>query len=221
MTQPQDEEKKGTLESFGYTESFFGHKGRKFYGRYRAKVAANVDPLGQGRLSVIVPDVKSLFPKMWARPSVPFAGPLMGTYVCPPPIGSGVWVEFEQGNPDKPVWVGCYWDDQPVPAEAGLMANAARATGPATPFMSHEVVGAGSAVTQLPLPLPVAPVPGSVTHYSQGASITIGPAGITLFVAGTPPTMIQLGPAGITITAPMITIAAPKFTLTSSNFTVV
>jgi len=138
MTQPQDEEKKGTLESFGYTESFFGHKGRKFYGRYRAKVAANVDPLGQGRLSVIVPDVKSLFPKMWAR-----------------------------------------------------------------------------------LPLPVAPVPGSVTHYSQGASITIGPAGITLFVAGTPPTMIQLGPAGITITAPKITIAAPKFTLTSSNFTVV
>lgn len=203
MIQPHDEENKGTLESLGYAESFFGHTGRKFYGRYRGKVAANVDPLGQGRLSVTVPDVYGLFPKMWARPSVPFAGPLMGTYVCPPPVGAGVWVEFEQGSPQKPVWVGCYWDDQPVPAEAGLMANAATKTGPGTPFMTHEVASAGTAVTQVPLPLPVAPVPGTVTHYSQGASITIGPAGITLFAGGT---MMSLTPTGITIKTPSFTI---------------
>ena len=62
---------------------------------------------------------------------------------------------------------------------------------------------------------------GLTVMFLEQAPAHIGPAGITLFVAGTPPTMIQLGPAGITITAPKITIAAPKFTLTSSNFTVV
>ncbi len=106
MIQPQDEENKGTLESLGYAESFVGHTGRKFYGRYRGKVAANVDPLGQGRLSVTVPDMLGPVPEDVGAAPVPFAGPLMGTYVCPPPVGAGVWVEFEQGNPEKPVWVG-------------------------------------------------------------------------------------------------------------------
>ena len=42
-----------------------------------------------------------------------------------PIIGSGVWVEFEQGDPDNPIWVGCFWGSAAeVPALA--RADAAR-----------------------------------------------------------------------------------------------
>jgi phage baseplate assembly protein gpV len=191
-----DHPKPGTLGALGYTESFFGNRG-PYYGKYRGKVTDNVDPLGQGRLCVTVPDVTGLLPKMWARACVQSAGPLMGTYICPPPIGAGVWVEFEHGNPDKPVWVGCYWDDQPVPAEAGLMADAAMTTGPTTPFMTTEVEGAGVAVSQVPLVFPSSQVPGNVTLYAEAASIT-------------------LGPAGVTITAPMISIVATTISISGA-----
>jgi uncharacterized protein involved in type VI secretion and phage assembly len=39
---------------------------------------------------------------------VPVAGPQSGVFVVPP-IGSSVWVEFEQGNPDYPIWTGGFW----------------------------------------------------------------------------------------------------------------
>jgi hypothetical protein len=29
--------------------------------------------------------------------------------VALPPVGAGVWIEFEQGNPDYPIWSGCWW----------------------------------------------------------------------------------------------------------------
>lgn len=214
MTEP-DQPKEGTLGALGYTESFFG-KRSTYYGKYRGKVADNVDPLGQGRLCVTVPDVKGLLPKMWARPCVQSAGPLMGTYVCPPPIGAGVWVEFENGNPDKPVWVGCYWDDEPVPAEAGLLADAAMTTGPTTPFMTTEVPGAGIAVSELPLEFPVSLVPGNVTLYAEGASITLGPGGVTI----TAPVVTINAEAAISLNAPAVsikgtlTVNGPQFTVT-------
>ena len=41
-------------------------------------------------------------------PCVPVAGIQTGMFTVPP-IGSGVWVEFEQGDPDYPIWTGCFW----------------------------------------------------------------------------------------------------------------
>jgi hypothetical protein len=79
-----------------------------FLGKYRGMVLNNVDPLQQGRLQVQVPDVAGLIPTSWAMPCVPLAGINMGM-VAMPMIGAGVWVEFEQGNPDYPIWVGCFW----------------------------------------------------------------------------------------------------------------
>jgi hypothetical protein len=72
-------------------------------------VISNLDPLMSGRLLLEVPDVTGLAPSSWAEPCVPLAGPTglpMGVYMVPP-IGAGVWVEFEGGNPDKPIWSGC------------------------------------------------------------------------------------------------------------------
>ena len=39
-----------------------------------------------------------------------------------PPIGAGVWIEFERGDPDYPIWVGGYWGsaaETPVASTAG------------------------------------------------------------------------------------------------------
>lgn len=80
----------------------------KFYGKFRGTVLNNVDPMQQGRLQVQVPDVAGLAPASWAMPCVPIAGINTGMFALPM-IGSGVWVEFEQGNPDYPIWVGCFW----------------------------------------------------------------------------------------------------------------
>jgi uncharacterized protein involved in type VI secretion and phage assembly len=80
----------------------------KYYGKYRASVINNVDPMMKGRIQVQVADVHGLTPSSWAMPCVPVAGIQTGIFTVPP-IGAGVWVEFEQGDPDYPIWVGGYW----------------------------------------------------------------------------------------------------------------
>jgi uncharacterized protein involved in type VI secretion and phage assembly len=78
------------------------------FGKFRGVVLNNVDPMQQGRLHVRVPDVDGLAPDAWAMPCIPIAGVQSGM-VAVPAIGAGVWIEFEQGNVDYPVWVGCFW----------------------------------------------------------------------------------------------------------------
>jgi uncharacterized protein involved in type VI secretion and phage assembly len=100
---------------------------RTYYGKYRGTVVNNVDPLQRGRLLVSVPDVLGGAPSSWAEPCVPLAGNgvSMGVYLVPP-VGAGVWVEFEQGDCEFPIWVGCRWgttSDLPAPALAGLTAS--------------------------------------------------------------------------------------------------
>jgi hypothetical protein len=81
--------------------------GRRLDGRYRGSVINNVDPMQQGRLLVSVPDALGDDPCLWAESASPLAGRQMGIYAVPP-IGSGVWVEFQQGDPNDAVWTGSY-----------------------------------------------------------------------------------------------------------------
>ena len=93
-------------------------EGPKYYGVYRGTVVNNVDPLQIGRIITIVPDVGGVIPTTWAMPCVPIAGKQMGTFMVPQ-IGSGVFVQFEAGDPDRPVWMGGWWGDvAEVPALA-------------------------------------------------------------------------------------------------------
>lgn len=231
MSNPHGDEQPTTLHSLHYKEAFnlFGAKNpedldsdqpQSYYGKYRATVVNNVDPLGQGRLLLTIPDVKGFLPSTWALPCVPFAGPMMGAYVVPPPIGAGVWVEFEQGDPDYPIWVGCFWDTLPVPpGEAGLLAKAAMTTAPTSPFMTIEVAGAGIGVTQTPVPL--VSVPGMVTLYAGSAAVTVSPAGIVLSMAGSPPTVMTLTAAGITMQAATVSIVTTgTFSVNGAQFVV-
>ena len=137
-----------------------------------------------------------LLPSPWALPCVPLAGPTMGTSFVPPPVGSSVWVEFEQGDPETPIWVGCFWE---TPETLGTMAMVAGVRG--TP-----VRDAGDATQRhwcLPCAVP-APRPRATQPLrGQGA------------------TSISLNPAGVTINAPTVDINTPGgFTVNKAQFTV-
>lgn len=80
----------------------------KYYGKYRGTVVNNIDPEQRGRIQAIIPDVLGLIPSSWAMPCVPIAGKQEGIFVVPQ-IGAGVWMEFEQGESDYPIWVGGFW----------------------------------------------------------------------------------------------------------------
>ena len=81
---------------------------KECFGKYRGKVESNLDPLNQGRIQVSVPAVLGDGRLSWAMPCVPYAGPGVGSFAVPP-LGANVWVEFEGGDPDHPIWSGCFW----------------------------------------------------------------------------------------------------------------
>jgi len=82
--------------------------GQPFYGKYRGIVSDNRDPLNMGRIRARIPDVLGENECGWALPSLPYAGNGVGLFLLPP-LNSSVWMEFEQGNPDYPIWTGCFW----------------------------------------------------------------------------------------------------------------
>lgn len=81
---------------------------KRYYGKYRGLVMENVDPLQIGRVLVQVPALAGELPSTWALPCVPAAGIQSGIFIVPP-IESQVWVEFEQGDSNYPVWTGGFW----------------------------------------------------------------------------------------------------------------
>ncbi len=87
-----------------------------FFGKYRGTVVSNTDATGRGRLEVTVPAVFGA-ESVIAMPCVPYAGNGVGLHLLPEP-GTGVWVEFEAGDPSYPVWCGFFWGDGEVPESA-------------------------------------------------------------------------------------------------------
>jgi uncharacterized protein involved in type VI secretion and phage assembly len=139
------------------------------YGKYRATVVNNVDPLQIGRVQVMVPDVAGSIPSTWAMPCVPVAGINTGVFTVPM-IGSGVWVEFERGDPDYPIWVGGYW---------GTAAE--------VPVLAHSVPPGVTGITmQTPLKngLVISDVPGPtggiLIQTTTGAMISVSDVGIII-----------------------------------------
>ena len=97
---------------------------RRFYGKYRAIVVDNQDPSRLGRLKVKVPSV--LGPDVvtgWAAPCAPYGGAADQGLLFVPERDAGVWVEFEEGDLEFPIWVGTYWsrpgDESQLPKPQG------------------------------------------------------------------------------------------------------
>lgn len=142
---------------------------KKFFGKYRGTVVNNVDPMQIGRIQVIVPDVSNLMLSSWAMPCAPVAGMNMGMFAVPV-IGAGVWVEFEQGNPDFPIWVGCYWG---TAAEVPMLAHMVP---PAVPGITLQtVLKNGIVISDVP-----GPTGGIQLQTATGAMISVTDIGITI-----------------------------------------
>jgi hypothetical protein len=86
----------------------------RFYGKYRGIVQDIDDPEGLARIRANVPEVFDTEVSPWAWPCSTYAGPDVGLHAVPP-VGAGVWIEFEAGDPSRPIWVGGWWgrDDPP------------------------------------------------------------------------------------------------------------
>ncbi len=140
-----------------------------YLGKYSGTVVNNLDPQQTGRIQAIVPDVSKVIPTTWAKPCVPMAGRQMGSYFVPP-VGAGVWIEFEQGDPNYPVWVGCWW------GSAAELPALALAGSPASPSIVFQ--------TQLQNTLMISdvvgPTGGIMLKSASGATITINDTGITI-----------------------------------------
>jgi hypothetical protein len=145
---------------------------QKFYGKFRGTVFNNIDPEFRGRILALVPDVSTLLPTSWALPCVPLATLQGGVFVVPE-IGDAVWIEFEHGDPDYPVWVGGYWSVATVPVLSKL-AN------PVLPPMILSTKGQ-SAVIVSDSPIPPMIGPGVMLLGGPAAYIAVGPAGIQIF----------------------------------------
>lgn len=92
----------------------------QFFGKYRGSVTDIKDPLMMGRVRAKVPDVLGDLESGWAMPCLPFAGSGMGFFALPK-VGAGVWMEFEHGDPDYPIWAGC-WIGSMSEAPSDLLA---------------------------------------------------------------------------------------------------
>jgi uncharacterized protein involved in type VI secretion and phage assembly len=89
----------------------------RFFGKYRGKVVSNKDPSHLGRVQVEVPAIFGDRRDSWALPATPYAGPDVGFFMLPP-VGANIWVEFEGGDPDYPIWAGCFWGANELPKNA-------------------------------------------------------------------------------------------------------
>lgn len=92
----------------------------RFYGKYRGLVT-DVDAATM-RVKASVPSVLGATTTGWCMPCVPYAGPNVG-FAFLPEVGSGVWIEFEGGDPSYPIWVGGFWNQGEIPADAGAQVK--------------------------------------------------------------------------------------------------
>ncbi len=164
------------------------NEGPKYFGIYRGTVFNNVDPLQIGRIMALVPDAGGVTPSSWAMPCVPLAGKQMGTFMVPQ-IGAGVWIQFEAGDPDRPVWSGGWWGsaaEVPALALAGV---------PGDPnIVLQSTLQNAVVISDLP-----GPTGGIMLKSTTGATIIVNDTGI----------YIQNGKgASIVMTGPTVTVNA-------------
>jgi hypothetical protein len=156
---------------------------KKFMGKFRGSVINNIDPEQRGRLQVLVPDVAIVPLLTWALPSLPVGGPQTGVFSIPM-IGAGVWVEFEQGDLDYPIWVGTFWGSAvEVPALAHTIPPGVPGIVMQTPLQN------GLVISDLP-----GPTGGILIKSAAGAFILVNDTGIFI-QNGKGASIVMTGPA--------------------------
>jgi uncharacterized protein involved in type VI secretion and phage assembly len=142
---------------------------KKYFGKFRGTVINVVDPEQRGRIQVMVPDVSGFALSSWAMPAFPIGGLQMGLFSLPVP-GSGVWVEFEQGDLDYPIWSGIFYGSA---AEVPVMAHLVPPVVPG--IVLQTVLQNGILISDVP-----GPTGGIMLKTTAGAMILINELGITI-----------------------------------------
>ena len=87
----------------------------RYYGNYRGYVHNNEDPLNMNRLQLVIPTLNpTAVDETWAFPKNSWGGKDYGINLLPRKADV-VWVEFQNGNPDYPLWThsGYAKDEKP------------------------------------------------------------------------------------------------------------
>ena len=159
---------------------------KNYYGKYRGKVFANIDPDEKGRILVLVPDVLGSTPSTWATPCVPFTGPFQTGMFVLPMIGADVWVEFEHGDSNHPIWSGGFWGSNLAVPPTALLDP------PAAPGVVVQTVGqntlwiSGNPLTGIALTCgpPESPTSPGIVISQTGIVIQDGKGGSIAITAG-------------------------------------
>jgi len=171
-----------------------------FFGKYRGVVTDNNDPEGLARIKVQVPAVMGETEVGWCLPALPFAGDGHGLVMLPE-VASMVWVEFEAGSVDFPIWTGCFFTpgQRPSPAATGARLIAS--------VRGHKLLLDDDGDTVL-------------IEHSGGARIELSMTAITLEVLGSKIEMgaaaisfnngvVKIGPAGVALANGAMTLGVP------------
>lgn len=169
-----------------------------YFGKYRGTVANNVDPMLMGRVQVSVPSVLGSGTLSWAMPCVPYAGPAVGWFAIPP-VNANVWVEFEGGDPDFPIWAGCFWGlASDVPVSPAVAEQKMLKTDGIELSISDQP-GAGGVTLKIDSPAVSTPI--SLVMDSNGVELKLDPSKVTVTVNGieisNSPSTLKLEAAGI------------------------
>ena len=195
---------------------------KPFWGKYRGIVVDDEDPLMLGRLQVSAPQVLGEVLTCWAMPCVPYAGPQVGFYMMPP-IGAAVWVEFEGGDLDYPIWTGCFWREGERPLEAELPTMRMIRTACAK-LVFNDLPGEGGFT--LSVMDPAVTVPITISASSAGLSITLADVSVNMTEAGVTitaePAMLTLEVAGVTLAhgSAMLNAVEPEVSINEGSLTV-
>jgi Type VI secretion system/phage-baseplate injector OB domain len=135
----------------------------RYFGMYRGTVQNSVDPLMQARLQVKVPSVPGASDLSWAMPCSGYGGSNVGIFSLPP-VGTNVWIQFEEGDAASPIWMGIFWDSKTLP--------------PASPAVELMKVFKTDGIT-----VTITDTPGAAMleiKTAMGAKIALGPSGIEI-----------------------------------------
>jgi uncharacterized protein involved in type VI secretion and phage assembly len=172
---------------------------QRVYGKYAGKVTDVDDSLKIGRVKVSVPAIL-LSEQKWAMPCVPYAGPKVGFYFIPP-VGAGVWVEFEGGDVSRPIWTGCFWGTSDMPEEASSPDIKVLRTEKTLLKMddsgSGEVTLKNDQDASIEWTADVKTEAGSATH-------TVGSSGV---VSESSPGKVEVGSSGVTVNSGAFTVS--------------
>ena len=155
----------------------------QFFGKYRGQVENNVDPMLMGRVQVSVAAVLGEGSQSWAMPCVPYAGSGVGFFAVPP-VGANVWVEFEAGDPDYPIWSGCFWGTGEVPAQPAIAETKIFKTDGVTLTVS-DLPGAGGLTVEVGPPVTATQMKlvfdsTGITLSNTGASVKLSAVSVSV-----------------------------------------